>query len=74
MAMRFIWYDLMTTDAGAAAGFYHGVLGWKTTDASSPGGPLARRMHRGRWALGGLCSGLLQCRSRCGCTPFTQRG
>jgi len=27
---RFIWHELMTTDTGAAAGFYKKIVGWKT--------------------------------------------
>ena len=27
---RFVWYDLMTTDPDAAAGFYDKVIGWGT--------------------------------------------
>lgn len=38
MDTRFIWYDLLTTDAPAAATFYHSVLGFTAIDASSPGG------------------------------------
>ena len=35
---RFVWYELMTSDATAAAGFYRAVLGWKSRDAGMPGG------------------------------------
>ena len=28
-AARFVWYELMTTDPEAAAGFYRSVLGWE---------------------------------------------
>ena len=34
---RFLWYELMTTDVGAAQAFYADVLGWGTRDASMPG-------------------------------------
>jgi predicted enzyme related to lactoylglutathione lyase len=30
---RFVWYDLMTTDAPAAAEFYGAVMGWTAADA-----------------------------------------
>jgi len=32
----FIWYELMTTDATAAAKFYGAVVGWKIADRSEP--------------------------------------
>jgi len=28
---RFVWFDLMTTDVGAAKKFYSGIVGWKAT-------------------------------------------
>lgn len=31
----FIWYELMTTDANAAAAFYGNVVGWKIADRAS---------------------------------------
>jgi predicted enzyme related to lactoylglutathione lyase len=33
---RFVWYELMTTDAAAAAAFYANVLAWSARDASTP--------------------------------------
>jgi predicted enzyme related to lactoylglutathione lyase len=33
---RFIWYELMTTDANAAARFYGAVTGWKIADRPDP--------------------------------------
>jgi predicted enzyme related to lactoylglutathione lyase len=33
----FIWYELMTSDPGAAEAFYHAVVGWKMADAGQPG-------------------------------------
>jgi uncharacterized protein len=33
MANEFFWYDVMTTDTDAAAGFYCDVVGWATLDA-----------------------------------------
>jgi uncharacterized protein len=35
---RFVWYDLATTDTGAARTFYSNVVGWKTEDVAMPGG------------------------------------
>jgi len=29
---RFVWYELMTTDPGAAKAFYGEVVGWGTQD------------------------------------------
>jgi len=34
---RFVWYELMTTDAEAAKSFYTAVIGWGAQDASKPG-------------------------------------
>jgi hypothetical protein len=34
---RFVWYELMTTDTGAAKAFYGSVVGWGSEDASVPG-------------------------------------
>ncbi len=34
--MSFIWYELMTTDPDAAAGFYGEVVGWKIADGPDP--------------------------------------
>jgi predicted enzyme related to lactoylglutathione lyase len=36
-ASRFVWYELWTTDAAAAAAFYSQVVGWKTEDSGVPG-------------------------------------
>jgi predicted enzyme related to lactoylglutathione lyase len=30
---RFVWHELMTTDAAAATAFYQSVIGWNTADA-----------------------------------------
>ena len=55
----FIWYELMTSDAGAAARFYGAVVGWKIADRPDPGaGGLDYRMI-GR-ADGGSAGGVLQ--------------
>jgi hypothetical protein len=42
-AARFVWHELMTPDAAAAARFYSAVLGWTTTVES---------MHQGDYILG----------------------
>ena len=34
---RFVWYELSTTDVGAAKTFYSEVMGWGTRDMSMPG-------------------------------------
>ncbi len=34
---NFVWYELMTTDAKAAEGFYTAVVGWSAKDAGMPG-------------------------------------
>lgn len=53
----FIWYELMTTDAEAAAKFYGGVVGW-TIHPPEPGSPVNYRMiSRGD---GGGQGGVLQ--------------
>jgi predicted enzyme related to lactoylglutathione lyase len=36
-AARFVWYELMTGDAAAAAAFYTGVVGWRAQDSGMPG-------------------------------------
>lgn len=33
----FIWYELMTADAGAAQAFYGGLFGWRFEDSGMPG-------------------------------------
>jgi len=37
MTSRFIWYELLTTDATAAHGFYGDVLGWTLRPGEEPG-------------------------------------
>lgn len=34
---KFVWYELMTPDTGAAAKFYGGILPWTAKDAGTPG-------------------------------------
>ncbi|GJD49695.1 Putative glyoxylase CFP32 [Methylobacterium crusticola] len=36
---RFVWFELITRDAAAAAAFYGDVVGWGVRDASGPGMP-----------------------------------
>ena len=33
---KFVWYELMTTDAPAAEAFYKSVVGWGARDAGHP--------------------------------------
>ena len=37
MTGNFVWYELMTTDLGAAESFYRDVIGWGARDAKIPG-------------------------------------
>ena len=37
---RFVWYELMTTDTGAAKAFYAKVIGWGIKCIPMPGGPI----------------------------------
>jgi len=56
----FIWYELMTTDATAAAKFYGAVVGWKIAergDAQASGGQDYRMIER---SDGGSAGGVLQ--------------
>jgi predicted enzyme related to lactoylglutathione lyase len=54
----FIWYELMTTDATAAAKFYGAVVGWKIADRADPqpGGQDYRMIVR---SDGGSAGGVL---------------
>lgn len=63
----FIWYELMTTDADAAAKFYGAVVGWKIGSKSEapPGGQDYRMIGRGD---GGSAGGVLQL------TPEMEKG
>ena len=58
-AGSFIWYELMTTDANAAASFYGAVVGWKAADrpVSQAGGTDYRLITRDD---GGSAGGVLQ--------------
>jgi predicted enzyme related to lactoylglutathione lyase len=56
----FIWYELMTTDASAAARFYGAVVGWKIAGSADPaaaGGQDYRMIQR---SDGGSAGGVLQ--------------
>jgi uncharacterized protein len=56
----FIWYELMTTDASAAAKFYGAVVGWKIAEHGNPeaaGGRDYRPIVRDD---GGMAGGVLQ--------------
>lgn len=55
----FIWYELMTTDPDAAAGFYGPVVGWTFAAHSSPetGGMDYRMIQR---SDGGMAGGVLK--------------
>jgi predicted enzyme related to lactoylglutathione lyase len=64
---RFVWYELMTTDAAAASAFYSAVIGWDAQDASKSG--LAYTMlNAGGTAVGGLME-LPEQATRQGATP-----
>lgn len=56
---RFIWYELMTSDADAAARFYGAVVGWKIAEHADPqaGGQDYRMIGR---SDGGSAGGVLQ--------------
>jgi len=53
MSSRFIWYELLSTDADAASAFYSEVAGWKIQDSGMPGGEY-RILHAGSSMVGGL--------------------
>ena len=55
--MGFIWYELMTTDADAAANFYGSVVGWKIPGRAAPEGKDYRPIVR---SDGGSAGGVLQ--------------
>lgn len=50
---RFVWYELMTTDAAAAKAFYGKVVGWSTQDMPMPGMTYTMFLA-GETAMGGL--------------------
>lgn len=55
--MAFIWYELMTTDADAAAAFYGAVIGWTFEGDGSGEGVMGYRLIRR--ADGGNAGGML---------------
>lgn len=55
----FIWYELMTPDANAAARFYGAVVGWQIVDRADPDTPGNDYRMIGR-SDGGTAGGLLQ--------------
>jgi len=62
---RFVWYDLMTTDAAGAAAFYRQVAGWGTQVWE--GSPTPYMM----WTVQGTpIGGLMQLGSTAGAVPF----
>jgi predicted enzyme related to lactoylglutathione lyase len=50
---KFVWYELMTSDAQAAAAFYRSVVGWDTKDADMPGSDYTLFLAKGT-DVGGL--------------------
>ena len=53
MPNNFVWYELMTTDAKAAEGFYGKVVGWKAQD-SGQAGMTYTLLHAGDVPIAGL--------------------
>jgi len=49
----YIWYELLTPDAGAAQGFYASILGWTVTDSGQPGMDY-RIINAGENSVGGM--------------------
>ena len=56
----FIWYELLTTDANAAAKFYGAVVGWKIPDRADPNAPAGRDYRMLGRDDGGNAGGMLQ--------------
>lgn len=56
----FIWYELMTSDANAAAKFYGDVVGWKIAGQSDPNAPPGRDYRMIQRSDGGSAGGVLQ--------------
>ena len=68
---RFVWYELLTTDAGAAIEFYADVLGWKTqTQAWGASGDYTMWVA-GQGPLGGV-SVLPEAARKMGALPYWQ--
>jgi hypothetical protein len=51
---RFCWYELLTTDAKAAPGFYAKVAGWGTSDWGAQGAPPYTMWMNGEQPIGGI--------------------
>ncbi|MFO0547429.1 MAG: VOC family protein [Polyangiaceae bacterium] len=64
----FIWYELMTTDANAAAKFYGDVVGWTIATSPDPNAPAGRDYRMIVRSDGGSAGGLL------GLTPAMTAG
>lgn len=56
----FIWYELMTTDANAAAKFYGDVVGWRIADRADPNAPGGRDYRMIGRSDGGSAGGAMQ--------------
>lgn len=56
----FIWFELMTTDANAAARFYGSVVGWNIPLAGDPNGPPGRDYRMILRDDGGSAGGVMQ--------------
>jgi predicted enzyme related to lactoylglutathione lyase len=54
MPSQFVWYELMTSDAEAAASFYASVVGWEVEIAAGPSGPYTLLK-----AAGQMCAGVV---------------
>ena len=50
---RFCWYELMTTDPGAAPGFYQALTGWSTEGWEGGSDPYTMWVN-GDTPLGGI--------------------
>lgn len=55
----FIWYELMTTDANAAARFYGDVVGWRIATTPDPSAPEGRDYRMIGRSDGGSAGGVL---------------
>ena len=49
----YVWYELLTTDAGAAQAFYASILGWTFADSGQPAMDY-RIINAGEHSIGGL--------------------
>jgi len=53
---RFVWHELVTTDAAAATKFYTGLFGWTVQENPMPGGGVYRMFSQGEVMVGGAMS------------------